>query len=742
MIVFRKAHPATQAMSAARAPADLVDGETRRNPGEPSPAQAEADTYRKPRVEWRGLTIAIENPAGSVRRGTNRHGVSWEIRMRFDYGEVLGSMGVDGDPVDIYLGPALEDAPMVYVVHQRKVGRWDEYDEDKAMAGFMTEEDAKQAFLSNYNDPRFLGPITAMPVDEFITKVRATREKPAMIKAVLFVKAHVGAYLRGGKLVNVAGYQGRNARAVASPGQMSLFGGPASGKPIGPSKYDNKDAQAHTPDLFDADEHGEMPPARRAAREPQHTEPTRELVAEHERLVDVLRSPSHEDDKVEAEKQAKELGELKQEDTQVLKEKLQTLHDFLEVNPGSPSAPAWKAKIAEIEAKIGPLKKDAPAPAKAAVDTSSWSEPAKAAHALSIEYRSMDKLNAKAVGLFKTKLRALAKKTPEDDAHATLMLDGLVTKVWGTDYDPKVADVQFAAPKPATARAPQADYSAALTSTKTGPSDDNPRRKFYVTIAREGRGVSKLAGPFDTHDEAKANVERAREEAYKVDPRSHFDAFGTSGVEADEHKPGVLNDRLGFGAKTAPVTSDDHPAPIPRSLLSGIPEDRRDEWKDLHRQQHELHHYELGQVREKMDRLRSKRNKAESALREAEAGAKVARSAPFPDPAREASADKYVDKTHAEFTKLTREQDSLIGQHQSLYEKVAKLGRAKEKIAGGSGEMDVDFAAMRRRTPDEQAEHEKGMLKMYREHYKAKDAERKRKPAPMTKAIVFLRSAS
>lgn len=528
-------------MSTAARPADMVDGDVRRNPGEPSPEQAEADAYKKPRVQWRGLTIAIENPAGSVRRGTNRHGVGWEIRMRYDYGEVVGSMGVDGDPVDIYLGPALEDAPMVYVVHQRKVGRWDEYDEDKAMAGFLTEEDAKQAFLSNYNDPRFLGPVTAMPVDEFIEKVKATKEKPAMIKAIfvkahvdtytrkdgtvveahedrrtahpeadtrvrggvhydttgmpdngrgmirheaerlstkmrdagfhtkiehdeedgkpysavhvhepdtgykhspivvaghhvkrmgyddqsagssdfdnqvkrasldrddrradkgikpgatmakaiLFFKGYVGPYLRGGRIVNARGYHGRQARAQAHDGQMSLFGGPMSGKPLGPSPLNGKDAVAHTPDMFDEPHHAEQThgldskkrlldhspeshgdshsygsnviakrpaghwaysnehgthqvmysvgrgqytstdrleskdealkqahqhmKARGLVDEPQHTEPTRELIAEHERLVDVLNSPSHADDEEEAKKQGDELEEMKRE---------------------------------------------------------------------------------------------------------------------------------------------------------------------------------------------------------------------------------------------------------------------------------------------------------------------------------------------------------------------------------------------------------------------------------------------
>lgn len=236
MIIFYKAHPATQAMSASAKPADLNEGEIRRNPGEPDKAQSEASTYKKPHIEWQGLTIAVENPAGSVRRGRNRLGVTWEVRMRFDYGEILGTLGVDGDPVDVIVGPNL-DAPMVYVVHQRRVNDWENYDEDKCCVGFDSEDDAAQAFLSNYNDPRFLGPITAMPVAEFVAKVRATKDKPAMIKAILFIKS----------------------------------------------------------------------------RKVEHSEPTSELIEEHERLVDVLRSPSHEDDEEEAKKQAAELAEYKRE---------------------------------------------------------------------------------------------------------------------------------------------------------------------------------------------------------------------------------------------------------------------------------------------------------------------------------------------------------------------------------------------------------------------------------------------
>lgn len=185
MIILLKAHPVIQGATLGAAVADLTEETLRRNPGEPSAEESASSEYTKPRIKWQGLTIAVENPAGSVRRGRNRHGVTWEQRMLYDYGEILGTMGVDGDPVDIFMGPN-PDAPMVYVVHQRRVNDWENYDEDKCMAGFDSQEDAVAGFLACYSDPRFLGPITAIPVAEFVSKVRATRDKPAMIKA-LFV---------------------------------------------------------------------------------------------------------------------------------------------------------------------------------------------------------------------------------------------------------------------------------------------------------------------------------------------------------------------------------------------------------------------------------------------------------------------------------------------------------------------------------------------------------------------------
>ncbi|HEX7906778.1 MAG TPA: hypothetical protein VF534_01615 [Paraburkholderia sp.] len=157
----------------------------------PTPAQAAAGNYKKPRMKWNGLDIVIENPQGTVREGVDETGAKWRTVFEYAYGEIAGTEGVDGDPVDVYMGPD-ESAPDVFIVRQMRRKKWDEYDEDKCFLGFPSMEAAKKAYLEHYDDPRFLGGIIAMPVDEFIKKVRNTKERPAMIKSlILFYQGSV-----------------------------------------------------------------------------------------------------------------------------------------------------------------------------------------------------------------------------------------------------------------------------------------------------------------------------------------------------------------------------------------------------------------------------------------------------------------------------------------------------------------------------------------------------------------------
>lgn len=70
-------------------------------------------------------------------------------------------------------------------------------------------------------------------------------------------------------------------------------------------------------------------------------------------------------------------------------------------------------------------------------------------------------------------------------------------------------------------------------------------KKFYVTMIRRisnnSQRVAKLAGPYDTHEEALSKVDQARTIAYDIDPRSHWDSFGTSAITAAVHTPGTIN---------------------------------------------------------------------------------------------------------------------------------------------------------------------------------------------------------
>jgi hypothetical protein len=134
------------------------------------------DKYR-----FAGFDISIENKAGTVRSGKDKDGHDWHCKIYHDYGYIRGSIGVDGDHVDVYIGPD-EEALYVYVVHQNDpvTGK---YDEDKVMLGFTSMKDARQAYLKQYDRPGFLGSIDTMALEEFREKVLAEKNHGKIIKS-------------------------------------------------------------------------------------------------------------------------------------------------------------------------------------------------------------------------------------------------------------------------------------------------------------------------------------------------------------------------------------------------------------------------------------------------------------------------------------------------------------------------------------------------------------------------------
>ena len=141
----------------------------------PTDAQKEAGNYKKGHVRIDGFDITIENPKGSVRRGTDASGKQWEQEMQNTYGYIRGTEGVDGDHIDVFFSedPSQGD---VFVVDQ--VNKDGSFDEHKVMYGFPDIESARKAYLSNYEDGwQGLGAITPVSKEEFKKWIDSSHRK-------------------------------------------------------------------------------------------------------------------------------------------------------------------------------------------------------------------------------------------------------------------------------------------------------------------------------------------------------------------------------------------------------------------------------------------------------------------------------------------------------------------------------------------------------------------------------------
>jgi N12 class adenine-specific DNA methylase len=131
---------------------------------EPTAAQKEAGNYRKGHTRIHGLDIAIENPAGSKRSGTDAKGKEWSVDMQDHYGYIKRTEGADGDHVDVFIGqnPASQK---VFVVDQYKADG--SFDEHKVVFGANDLDDAIETYSRNYSAGWNVGPVAEMSVDEF-----------------------------------------------------------------------------------------------------------------------------------------------------------------------------------------------------------------------------------------------------------------------------------------------------------------------------------------------------------------------------------------------------------------------------------------------------------------------------------------------------------------------------------------------------------------------------------------------
>lgn len=147
---------------------------------DPTEAQKEAGNYKKGHVKVGTFDITIEQPQGSVRKGTDVDGKQWESKMNNTYGYIRGAVGVDGDHIDVFLSNDIDgwNGRKVFVVDQYNPDG--SFDEHKVMLGFNDQDEAKGDYLANYKQGWENGrriDITGVNLEDFEKWIDSSKRK-------------------------------------------------------------------------------------------------------------------------------------------------------------------------------------------------------------------------------------------------------------------------------------------------------------------------------------------------------------------------------------------------------------------------------------------------------------------------------------------------------------------------------------------------------------------------------------
>ena len=147
---------------------------------EPTEAQKEAGNYKKGHVQVGTFDITIEQPQGSVRKGTDADGKQWESKMNNTYGYIRGAVGVDGDHIDVFLSNDIDgwNGRKLFVVDQYNPDG--SFDEHKVMLGFNDADEAKSDYLANYENGWENGrriDVTAVNLEDFEKWIASSKRK-------------------------------------------------------------------------------------------------------------------------------------------------------------------------------------------------------------------------------------------------------------------------------------------------------------------------------------------------------------------------------------------------------------------------------------------------------------------------------------------------------------------------------------------------------------------------------------
>ena len=119
-------------------------------------------------MDFQGMDISIEIPAGGKRTGTNKKtGEKWEHKIDDSYGYIKGTHSPDGEHLDCYVRKNPDKDAKVYVMHQLTVDG-SKFDEDKVMLGYGSKAEATKAFKKfTFKPATMFGGVTEFDLDHF-----------------------------------------------------------------------------------------------------------------------------------------------------------------------------------------------------------------------------------------------------------------------------------------------------------------------------------------------------------------------------------------------------------------------------------------------------------------------------------------------------------------------------------------------------------------------------------------------
>lgn len=121
--------------------------------------RVDLDSVKKT-VEFQGITVLVDRPAGFTMGGVDENGAKWTRTYQVDYGFIPKTDGGDGEGLDVFLGPDAK-APIAFWVEQHKPdGSFDEY---KVVLGVNSEEEAVKIYQAHI-PARFMGEVFEVPV--------------------------------------------------------------------------------------------------------------------------------------------------------------------------------------------------------------------------------------------------------------------------------------------------------------------------------------------------------------------------------------------------------------------------------------------------------------------------------------------------------------------------------------------------------------------------------------------------